>query len=341
MQWHKKQSMVARISLIAMSTAMALLIAEAALRGVYSRVPSLAGVPHSDHAEYKDVRRWTEPPPTLKECGLASTHQPRPLRTTRHGEGRLQRLWVVGDSLVHSWGVDWSASWPAGVADQLAIDIKSQVLLSRIGGSGNGYCRNVAALNHLLDRKQPDVMVFQIFADDLERRTAVMVGDKVVAVPTHPLSRHSYLANLLWFSWRTRLGGALPDRDADAAGMARFRRVLKDLDQRLDTLGVPWIAVLIAPAGLPRCDASQGSWSDCEWLRGDLDRMAHQLEQLSIDWLDLREQWSTHSPGTLPDEEKAWRERGRLPVHPSAAGHQVISAAVSAALSERVQSQVP
>mgnify|MGYP000096950205 CR=1 FL=1 len=310
----------------------ALVVGELGLRLSSPALPSLAPLLDRDWGDQEEVRRWTAPPTDPATCGDPRTHQPRPLRTTSHGEGADKALWVVGDSLVHSWGVDWAASWPAVVADSLSSSQQVRVQLSRLGASGFGYCRNAAALHHLLDLKPPSAVVFQVFADDLERRTVVQVGDEVAAVPTHPLTRHSFLANRLWLSWATRLGSARPERDADSAGLARFRGVLGGLDARLEELGIPWMVALVPPAGVERCHSSTEAWSDCDWLLSDLDRMAAELDGMGLPWLDLRDLWREQPPGTLPDEEQAWTERGRLPVHPGHAGHAAIGARVAEAM---------
>lgn len=330
-----------RLGLVLGGVLLAVGLGELGLRLLLPDLPSLAALHEGEWGDREDVRRWTDPPTDPATCGEAQTHRPQRLRTTVHGQGEPRTLWVVGDSLVHSWGVDWPASWPAVAADAVAVQHGRRLSLSRLGASGFGYCRNAAALNHLLDLQTPDAVVFQLFADDLERRSVVLVGDAVAAVPRHPLTRHSYLANRLWLSWTTRLGSAQPERDADAVGLARFMRVMSALGARLDDRDIPWLVVLVPPAGVERCGEGAEAWSDCDWLRGDLDRMAEELRSTAIPTLDLRTLWREEAPGTLPDEEQAWTERGRLPVHPAAAGHAAIGQRVAETLASALSEAWP
>ncbi len=328
---------LARALLVLGGAAVALGLGELGLRLVHRRLPSLAAVDALDPRDRGEVQRWTEPVPQPADCHAPpGTHRPahRPKRA-RLGTGPRRRVWAVGDSLVQGWGVAPGMSWPEQAAARMAETEGVMVELLRLGSPGLGHCGWVADLHHALDTAPegtgPDRVWMQLFADDLERRDMVLVNDRVVALPAHPLARRSYLLNRLWFAWKAHQGGAVPDRATDAAGQAAFRRVMRALVDRLDEQGIPATLLLVPPAGIARCAARERPWGDCDWLAADQDLMARLLTAEGIPFVDLRGRWHETDPGTLPDEEQAWTARGRLPVHPGPAGHAAIATAVLAA----------
>jgi lysophospholipase L1-like esterase len=315
-----------RLALVAAGVCLAIGLGELGLRLSSPTLPSLAGLEGLDPRDRSEVQRWTDPVPQPADCRAAPgtrrvAHRPK---RDRYGEGPRERLWVVGDSVVQGWGVAPGAAWPQLLAQQRAATLGRQVDLLRLGSPGLGHCGWIADLHHALDGATPDRVVMQLFGDDLERRELVLVNGQVVAWPRHALAQRSFLANRLWFAWASRRAGATPERDTDAAGQARFRRALRGITARLDTAGVPWQLVLVPPAGIERCTEA-AAWSDCDWLRADMALIAELLDAEGIPYVDLRSLWAELDPGTLPDEEHAWTERGRLPVHPGPPGHAAIA----------------
>ena len=325
------RTVVFRTALVLGGAVLALGVGELAMRMAHSRLPSTAGLDGLDPRDHGEFQRWTDPVPAPDDCWAPKgTHRPahRPKRE-QHGTGPSRALWVVGDSLVQGWGVAQGAAWPQLLAEGLAVPPLS-ISLTRLGSPGLGYCGWLADLHHALDSATPDLVVMQLFADDLERRDMVLVHGRVVAMPQAPVLRASWLLNRLWFAWATHRGGALPERDSDAVGQERFASAISAMVHRLDDNGVPWAIVLVPPAGMERCASQPEVWGDCDWLAADQDLMADLLNTANLPFVDLRALWSTVDPGTLPDEEHAWTERGRLPVHPGPAGHRAIATEVAA-----------
>ncbi len=313
-------------------------LAEAGLRAFEPGVPSLAAWFALDERDRSEVQSWTDPTPEPADCRDAADlgHWSAPPRRSHHGPGKAsQTLWVAGDSLVHGWGVAQGASWPEQLADQLvAADGRSRKL-SRLGGPGLGFCGWVRDVHRALDAGRADLVLLQVFADDLEHRRLVRVRGHLLARPDHPLLWHSFLANRLWFAWLQWAGDADGLRHRDRRTDLRFRRVLRVLVDRLDGLQVPWHLLLVAPAGFSRCAAPHDSWGDCDWLSADLKRMADLLADEDIPFFDLRGIEGSPDFDTLPDEEQAWTDVGRLPIHPGPRGHRRIANEVALALGIR------
>lgn len=327
---------LAHLGLILGGITAALGLGELGVRATHDSLPSLAALEGVDAREHDEVRRWTDPPGDPSTCGEANPRAGVRPRVDRLGESITRDLWVVGDSLVHGWGVGPTASWPYPVAQAVGERTGRGVRLTRLGGPGLGYCGLASSLNAALDRSTPDLVVWQVFADDLERRSLVMVGDEVAARPSHPLFWQSWLANRLWFAWVPRHGSAQPTRDADGAGLARFARVMGGVADRLASADVPLVVALVAPAGIERCRAGAAAWSDCDWLLADEAALGESLAEVGVPVVDLTDLWAEVDPETLPDEEAAWLDRGRLPVHPGVGGHRALAEAITPAVLERV-----
>jgi len=326
----------ARLLLVVGGVAAALLAGEVVVRVQSPSLPSLAPLDGVDPRVWGDVQRWTDPATDLDHCGHPDAPVRFPPRTEHHGEGLGKQLWVVGDSIVHGFGVGPTDAWPQRMAADLSSHLAAPIQLTRLGGPGLGYCGWTSSLRKHRARLTPDAVVLQVFADDLERRDLVLVDGRVAAIPRHPVLRSSWLVNRLWLAWVSRLGSARPARDADHAGLAQFRSVVGSTLDQLQADGIPTLIVLVPPAGLPRCTDAETGFSDCDWLRTDQDLLATTLDTLGHPWLDLRTAWDNTPPDTLPDEERAWTERGRLPVHPGPEGHKRLAEAVLPALTALV-----
>ena len=314
---------------------LALGLAEAGLRATAAGLPSLAAWYLLDERDRSEVQSWTDPTPEPADCRDDSDlgHWSAPPRRSTHGSGKASRtLWVAGDSLVHGWGVSSGVSWPEQLADHLVAHDGKTRRLTRWGGPGLGYCGWARDVHRALDNGRADLVLLQVFADDLEHRRLVRVRGHLLARPDHPLLWHSFLANRLWFAWLQWAGDADGLRHRDRATDHRFRRVLRALVDRLDEKAVPWRLLLVAPAGFSRCAAPHDSWGDCDWLSADLARMARLLTDEDLPYTDLRGIEATPDFDTLPDEEQAWTDVGRLPIHPGPRGHAAIARAVAQGL---------
>lgn len=332
---------LARLGLILGGLGVGLGVGEGVMRALHPTLPSLEALETVDSREVGEFMRWNDPAAREAGCrpeGSAGKLHYRQRNATYAPPGlgpdpHALKLWVTGDSLVAGWGVGPERAWPHGLAQRVATDQGRRVMLTTVGGGGLGYCEILLDLNRLLDRAKPDVVVVQVFADDLEQRALLALSGGVAARPDAVpglfawTARRSWLANRLWFAWVSRLGGAEPLRAANAEGRAQFLAAMRLLDERLSAAGTKLLLALVPPAGVERCTAA-GAWSDCDWLSHDLDWMAEALADAGHRTVDLRGIWATHDPETLPDEEAAWKERGRLPVHPGEGGHTAIAQAV-------------
>lgn len=320
-------------------------LGELAMRLLHPRtLPSLEALDGADTREVGEFMRWNDA--SLRAAGCRPTEPAklhyRQRNATYAPAGKppspaALKLWVAGDSLVAGWGVGPNQAWPHVLAQQAANALDERVMLTLAGGGGLGYCEILSDLHVLLDRSRPDVVVVQIFADDLEQRALLALNSGVAARPDAApgplawLARRSWLANRVWFAWVTRLSGAAPLRAADASSQRQFLRALDGIEARLTEAGAKTLFALVPPAGIQRCEGAP-AWSDCDWLSQDMSWMATALEASEHRWVDLRSIWETHDPETLRDEEAAWRERGRLPVHPGEGGHAALAEAVLPAL---------
>jgi hypothetical protein len=305
-------------------------------------------------AEERDRLSCRQPP------GGELHHQPWTARigateTARMAQTAALRLWVAGDSVAQGAGVAQGQSFAALLAGQLALDQGRAVELWNLGIQGAAYCNSLVDLHLRLDLacpgvECPDAVVLQLFADDLERRDSYTVQGQVIAFPwrvrqpaLRALVSHSYTANLVWSQARARLGGPVPRRGVDAAEQVRFRTALRALGERLEALSVAWVLTLLPPAGLPRCEDPSFALSvaDCGWMTQDMDLMAGMLDQEGLPWVDLRSVWRDAPDVTLEHERLDLDRRGRLPVHPDAAGHALLARSLGPALGAALQARAP
>ncbi len=322
--------------------------AELALRAAHPTLPSLEALARSDTREVGEFMRWSDPARREAGCVPAPDQQrlhyrQRSATYAPAGMGpdpSALRLWVAGDSLVAGWGVGPDRAWPHGLARGAAEALGRRVQLTTVGGGGLGYCEILQDLHILLARSKPDLIVVQVFADDLEQRALLLLEGGVVARPDLApgalawLARRSWLANRVWFAQVSRLGGAEPIRALDDEGRADLERAWDLLEARAREQGAEVLFALVPPAGIERCAAGDPSWSDCDWLSYDQGWLAEALRAGGHRWVDLRGIWAQHDPETLPDEEAAWEARGRLPVHPGLGGHRAIVEATLPAVVE-------
>lgn len=345
---------LARSLLVFVGVAVGLLLGELALRLTSPDLPSLAVLGSVDRHDREEFQRWSDPPDRISDdCTVGDRPGPRKAvsvqkidATEREGpRPAALDLWVAGDSVVQGWGVHPSESYPAQLAHALSATRDRPVRLRRLGTHGVGYCGWLANLDlYLSGEKDPDAVVLQLFADDLELRNVVLIQGRPVAQPgraepawLRPFVVHSYLANRLWLAHLTHLAPPTPRRHGDRA---TFLRALSQATTRLDARDIPWVLALVPPAGIGRCTQASEPWSDCAWLQSDLDLMADWLGG-SLPFLDLRDLWTGMEPSTLEIEETAWRARGRLPVHPGREGHAELARRIWPALEAALEPRSP
>lgn len=347
-----RPSLAARLGLAAAAAAGTLLLLEAGLRLAYAELPSLAplagveSAPAGSLAEDEVGRETCRQPP-----GGEILHSSWSLEIP--GQGEALHLWAAGDSITMGAGVRQEQTYAADLARRLAESTGRPVHLLDVGIQGAAYCNTVQDLHLYLDRACPgedcpDALVLQLFADDLEQRTMYEVQGQVIAFPwrepnplLRPVVSRSYLANLVWSQLRARRGSATPDRGILEADQRRFRGSLRALADRLDALDVAWVITLVPPAGLPWCDDADfaARVTDCAWMAQDMDLMAVMLVQEGLPWVDLRSTWHGLPDVTLDEERQELARRGRLPVHPSAAGHAHLGEALWPALQQALQAR--
>lgn len=337
-----------RLALAAAALTLALALPELALRLVYDDLPSLAALSVTTSLPAgAEVPSLGEQPP---DCRLPEDEPilhgnwelmlPSPT-----GEGEPLSLWTAGDSITLGAGVAPDQTFSAALARRLALSSGRPVALRDLGIQGAAYCDSIKDLHLWLDRDRPDAVVLQLFADDLEKRALYAVQGQVIAFPwrerdplLRALASRSYLGNLAWSTVRARQGEG-PTRGIGVEDQVAFRRAVSLLVARLRTLGIPHVLTLVAPTGLPRCadPTFAARVADCAWLTHDMDLLAVMLVQEGLPFVDLRAAWEDRPDATLAEERQELERRGRLPIHPDAAGHAALAEALWPALEAAMQ----
>lgn len=169
----------------------AICAAEGALRLGYSDLPSQAAL----SAEGSGFRyfNWSAGPrmPTPRintyDCQAPLALVKADFHRTRYGaasERRPLELWVAGDSITWGHGVERGQVYGAHLGRRLAQETSRQVRVTNLAVPGAGYCLALNLIHNALARgERPDLVVLQLFADDLELRFVVSDGRRVVAFP--------------------------------------------------------------------------------------------------------------------------------------------------------------
>lgn len=240
-----------------------------------------------------------------------------------------------------------TAAWRIG--NQVATELGRQVTLVNAGLNAAGYCGVIRAVHHHLDEASVDAVVVALFADDLEQHALTLVNGTLRADP-HRLEpgpmrtflSHSFLANAVWFAG---LKWALVEQKSTPAWVDRGPRLVpqKTVDnlvasiRHLEKRVAPTWA-LLGPTGLPSCPEQPSPTSECGWLVDDLDTMSASLAQEAEFFVDLQGVWGDED--ALASEVDSQKQSGRIAVHPNAAGHQKIAAALLPQVLEKL-SQAP
>ena len=325
----------ASVLLAGLSTLVALVLGEGLLRLLYPTLPSMAPLAdspyHFEPFEWSDFPRNSGYQDTRERCWQAgylkvSTH-PAP---TSPADGL--DLWVVGDSMSVGVGLPPGSSWASLVQADLTGRLGRPVRLENLASPGANFC----SILHILDEalaaaSPPDVVVVQLFADELHGRDRVAVGDKLVMFPDwveepwlRALVGRSYVANLVWYLIAPARH-TLPVRFVDALTQAMFVDSLKAL------------STLFAPTGLHLCPDPPPLNSRCMWAGPDMDLIADIVRRSGVDFVDLRAIWEDQPVRVLPSELKALAEgKMTMGIHPDEAGHRLLADALGPRVEARL-----
>jgi lysophospholipase L1-like esterase len=334
----RRSRLLPRLLLALAGCALALAAVELTLRLRYDALPSLAAVSDGEQLP----RELAAPAPgafrglRMPLCRDGVGFEPRPPAwTARVGEGGGEpiALWAAGDSVNLGFGVRPEQSYAQLLARRLAEHSGRPVQLRNISVNGGSFCQYLRELNGHLALERPDLVMVSVFADDLADRALYLVDGVVVAHPSQaalPLTRalvaRSYLANLLWITWRSRWGGAEP-RFVSPGDQAWFGEAFAALDQRLQQAGVPLVLVQLAPVGSPLCQHPSPP-EGCAALEADARLMASLLREHGLRPLDLSGFWEERPGRTLELEREELELRGALPIHPDPRGHAELAEAL-------------
>jgi hypothetical protein len=315
---------------------------EAALRSHFPGLPSLSALAEAERFEGVGhpivIPDGADPDACLPGPSTDQSAELRFAWKRRLGDaaGEALRLYVVGDSQVFAPAVEPEASFAFGIAASLEQASSRAVELIDLGFQAAGFCDYLQELHLHLDRAPtPDVVVVDLFADDLEQRALVLVeGDVVidpglVRVPAITLVlRNSWLVNWSWWQivryavsresdGKTRA----PKRWVDPAAQENFKRAWRTLVDRSEREGFALVIALTAPAGASLCPDVPSPESECGWMTADAALMARLLSEASVPFTDLRSLAEEPVLSVLPSELAAYRQTGALPVHLNEAGH--------------------
>ena len=319
-----------------------LALAELGVRHHFSTLPSLAALERAEPFEGTGHHIVVPDGPDPEGClpGPA-TDQSAELRFAwkrRLGpsEGEPLRFYVVGDSQVFAPGVPPEASFAFGLAETLQLSTERPVELVNLGFQAAGFCDYLQELHLHLDRAPlPDVVLLNVFADDLEQRALVLVEGEVaidpswVAFPGVPfLLRQSWLLNWSW--WQAARIAVQRSKDApykaptrwvEPAAQENFKRAWRTLSARSEQDGFATVVSLLAPSGASLCPDNPTEDSECGWMKADAELMAQMLFEASVVFTDLRSLSEEPVLAVLPSELASYRQTGALPVHLDALGH--------------------
>ena len=328
--------MWARALLFGAGIVLALGAAEAVLRGVYDDLPSVAPLARAEKYFGHDAPPIATSPAGSLDCrdppgntAGGSGHVAPPTREHAIGDGEPTRLVLVaGDSVAWGYGVAPEEAWGSQLGAALFQALGSPLTVGVVGVPGGGYCEVLRALHHELDATDPDAVVLQVFADDLEQRAMILLDGAPVVFPASAgspwvrvLVAYSYAANWAWSQFVARRNPG-PTRFISEAGLSGFRTSMTSLRNRLEAQDTPLVVFLLPPAGEEACNRPGPQEQICRWYAEDLDRMEALLEGAGIPPVRLDTVWSNPSTQALPQElRRAETVPAYVPIHPSAAGH--------------------
>ena len=320
-----------RAALLLTATALALAGLEGALRLTYLDLPShaaLAGTRYrigkATRSQYAVTSRNEAP-----LCGRVTyLEQGSQFRVQRFGQAgsRPVSLWTVGDSITAGMGVGPRRDYSTHLARALARRLGARVELTIIGSPGGDYCTSLVRLNAALDRERPDVVLLQLFADDLVRWPVLTLNRGLIkpaeyASPgVRALVSRSYLANLAWFALSPPSPLARAARPQFQAGVAAAAR-------RVRAAGGALVVQVLGPSGMPRCPPRSPPDAPCSWMAQDMASMTRWLASAGLPLVDHRRFWHG-KPDVMLARERVSLRGGGMPIHPNAAGHRLLAEAL-------------
>lgn len=329
----------ASVLLACLSTVLTLGVGEGLLRLLYPTLPSMAPLAsspyHFEPFEWSDFPRNAGYQDTRARCWQAGYLKSGATRAPASPAEGLD-LWVVGDSMSVGVGLPPGSSWAELVKADLSSALGRPVRLENLASPGANFCSILHILDEALAAEAPpDVVVVQLFADDLHGRDRVAVGDKLVMFPDwveepwlRALVERSYVANLVWYLIAPARH-TLPVRFVDAETQAMFVDSLRALSRQADDQGFALLVTLFAPTGLHLCPDPPPVNSRCMWARPDMDVIADIVSRAGVDFVDLRAVWEEQPVRVLPAELKALEEgKMTMGIHPDAEGHRVLADAL-------------
>ncbi len=284
-----------RLLLVLVATSLALAAVEGGLRLLHDNLPSTAAlIPNGMEVKGSRGAFLVGSSQEAPLCGrVVIVDRAGGFRVSRHGpaHGRRLRLWVVGDSVTAGMGVSRRDSYPRVLARSLAARLGQQVELTVIASPGGDYCTSLVRLHSALDRDRPDLVLWQLFADDLVRWPALKTERGLVRPPEyaeHPWIRalvsRSYLANLAWFALS-------PPPPLSRAARPQFVAGARALERRVRAAGAALVVQLLSPTGMPHCLDDPPPETTCAWMRRDMATMKRWLTAAGLPPIDHRTFW--------------------------------------------------
>jgi len=280
------------------------------------------------------------PVPDIPGCRESDTGD-KPVAWTRTFGSGVEpplRVLVAGDSISLGEGVSPEESYAGLVGAELSIRHGRPVEVVNAGVNAAGYCHVIRAVHQHVAADDFEYVVIGLFADDLEQRAVTLHDGALRADPgmvggaIGTMATRSYVLNWVWFqvlkyavSVQTD-GGTRPAAHVTRPGRKIPERSLQNFSASVRGLNqYKPLFLLIPPVGGPLCPPEPAQGSECSWLFQDMDEMAIRLTDSGARFLDLRGLWADGEDHTQAIEQRWWRENGRLPVHPDAAGHARIA----------------
>ncbi len=334
-----------RASLSLLAGLLAVLLLETVFRFRYPVLPSLSALTSSEAVAFwgHDKPPIATSPTTSSSCQdppgetrSGSAHVAPPIQVYAFGKenGFRTNILAAGDSIAWGYGVEPRDAWGAVLGETLHRSLEQDLSVTVVGIPGGGYCEILRGIHRELDAIPPDVVVLQVFADDMEQRAMMLVNGVPLASPSqaeHPATRslatHSYLFNWVWSHWISR-NQSTPTRFISPEGQHNFQQAMTHLQKRTEALGIQLVVFQIQPAGIQSC--SQRTAPACQWYIEDHALMAELLQQTGIQAIDLAGVWDDPDRWVLKKERmRMQREPEYVGIHPNKSGHALLANALA------------
>lgn len=316
-----------------------LALGEGLLRVRHHDLPSVE--PLSDQSvELRDFYWNTYPlnhPTDATSCARSDYYTPAKFAAATQRVGAAGKapftLWTAGDSITAGEGAlpAEELGWASLLARRIADTRDHTVTHVNLGVRGFNFCNEAALLLAALQREEaPDLVIWQLFADDLEERAALAVGTRLVLLPRAVKSRigrwlvsTSYLANFIWYALRPEVH-QWPVRIIEQPGQDLFKATVREVQAGVEARGGHLLVYLLAPTGLPDCPHPPIPNSRCMWLASDMELMGSLMAEAGVPYLDLSHFWDTRRGMTTAVEADP-RTRHDMGIHPNNDGHALLA----------------